>query len=113
MNLLLKLIVPHAWARNQYSLPTLIENNSVVCLQEDISPEINIRFGHESLTLDAWSIHHQYSALCTVMGPGMTSQLQENEFIREIFQLGARLTNTGINGNAKVKQTKLERVSGL
>ncbi|KAH8323425.1 hypothetical protein KR067_008614, partial [Drosophila pandora] len=78
-------------------------------LEEDISPEINIRFGHESLTLDAWSIHHQYSALCTVMGPGMTSQLQENEFIREIFQLGARLTNTGINGNAKVKQTKLER----
>ncbi|KAH8283613.1 hypothetical protein KR018_009401, partial [Drosophila ironensis] len=78
-------------------------------LEEDISPEINIRFGHESLTLDAWSIHHQYSSLCTVMGPGMTSQLQENEFIRDIFQLGPRLTNTGINGNAKVKQSKLER----
>ncbi|KAI8043704.1 hypothetical protein M5D96_005042, partial [Drosophila gunungcola] len=78
-------------------------------LEEDISPEINIRFGHESLTLDAWSIHHQYSALCTVMGPGMTSQLQENEFIRDIFQLGPRPTNTGINGNAKVKQSKLER----
>ncbi|XP_017130297.1 interferon-related developmental regulator 1 [Drosophila elegans] len=78
-------------------------------LEEDISPEISIRFGHESLTLDAWSIHHQYSALCTVMGPGMTSQLQENEFIRDIFQLGSRPTNTGINGNAKVKQSKLER----
>jgi len=49
--------------------------------------------------------------MCTVMGPGMTSQLQENEFIRDIFQLGARPTNTGINGNAKVKQSKLERVS--
>ncbi|XP_022226318.2 interferon-related developmental regulator 2 isoform X2 [Drosophila obscura] len=78
-------------------------------LEEDISPEINIRFGTESLTLDAWSIHHQYSALCTVMGPGMTSQLQENEFIRDIFELGARPTNTGINGNAKIKPTKLER----
>ncbi|XP_016973278.1 interferon-related developmental regulator 1 [Drosophila rhopaloa] len=78
-------------------------------LEEDISPEISIRFGHESLTLDSWSIHHQYSALCTVMGPGMTSQLQENEFIRDIFQLGPRPTNTGINGNAKVKQSKLER----
>nr|XP_016945325.1 interferon-related developmental regulator 2 [Drosophila suzukii] len=78
-------------------------------LEEDISPEISIRFGHESLTLDSWSIHHQYSAMCTVMGPGMTSQLQENEFIRDIFQLGARPTNTGINGNAKVKQSKLER----
>ncbi|XP_060666231.1 interferon-related developmental regulator 2 [Drosophila nasuta] len=78
-------------------------------LEEDISPEINIRFGNDSLTLDAWSIHHQYSALCTVMGPGMTSQLQENEFIRDIFQLGPRPTNTGINGNAKTKQSKLER----
>ncbi|XP_017047400.1 interferon-related developmental regulator 2 [Drosophila ficusphila] len=78
-------------------------------LEEDISPEISIRFGNESLTLDAWSIHHQYSALCTVMGPGMTSQLAENEFIRDIFQLGPRPTNTGINGNAKVKQSKLER----
>ncbi|EDW25664.1 GL26710 [Drosophila persimilis] len=78
-------------------------------LEEDISPEINIRFGTESLTLDSWSIHHQYSALCTVMGPGMTSQLQENEFIRDIFELGARPTNTGINGNAKIKPTKLER----
>ncbi|KAH8393673.1 hypothetical protein KR200_009340, partial [Drosophila serrata] len=78
-------------------------------LEEDISPEISIRFGNESLTLDAWSIHHQYSALCTVMGPGMTSQLQENEFIRDIFQLGPRPTNTGINGNAKVKPSKLER----
>lgn len=78
-------------------------------LEEDISPEISIRFGNESLTLDAWSIHHQYSALCTVMGPGMTLQLAENEFIRDIFELGPRPTNTGINGNAKVKQSKLER----
>ncbi|XP_017075467.1 interferon-related developmental regulator 2 [Drosophila eugracilis] len=78
-------------------------------LEEDISPEISIRFGTESLTLDSWSIHHQYSALCTVMGPGMTLQLQENEVIREIFQLGPRPTNTGINGNAKIKQSKLER----
>ncbi|EDX03540.1 GD22793 [Drosophila simulans] len=78
-------------------------------LEEDISPEISIRFGTESLTLDSWSIHHQYSAMCTVMGPGMTSQLQENEFIRDIFQLGPRPTNTGINGNAKVKPSKLER----
>ncbi|XP_030240336.1 interferon-related developmental regulator 2 [Drosophila navojoa] len=78
-------------------------------LEEDISPEISIRFGHDSLTLDAWSIHHQYSALCAVMGPGMTSQLQENEFIRDIFQLGPRPNNMGINGNAKVKQSKLER----
>ncbi|EDW03093.1 GH11052 [Drosophila grimshawi] len=78
-------------------------------LEEDISPEINIRFGQDALTLDAWSIHHQYSSLCAIMGPGITSQLQENEFIRDIFQLGPKPTNTGINGHVTTKQSKLER----
>ncbi|KAM7353207.1 interferon-related developmental regulator 1 isoform 1-T4 [Cochliomyia hominivorax] len=76
-------------------------------LEEDISPEINIRFGSECLVLDSWAIHHQYSALCVVMGPGMTSQLQENDFIREIFGLGAKLNQN--NGASKVKASKLER----
>lgn len=43
------------------------------------------------------------------MGPGMTSQLQENDFIREIFGLGAKLNQT--NGASKFKASKLERVS--
>ncbi|XP_011191458.1 interferon-related developmental regulator 2 [Zeugodacus cucurbitae] len=75
-------------------------------LEEDTSPEINIRFGTECLLLDSWAIHHQYSALCTIMGPGMTSQLQENDFIRDIFQLGAKLVD---DGHVKTKQSKLER----
>lgn len=76
-------------------------------LEEDISPEINVRFGSECLVLDSWAIHHQYSALCGVMGPGMTSQLQENEFIRDIFQLGDKLAvNTALKNG---KQSKMER----
>lgn len=77
--------------------------------QDDILPEITIRFGSECLVLDSWAIHHQYSALCVVMGPGMTNQLQENDFIRDIFGLGSKV-NT-MNGSAKVKASKLERVS--
>lgn len=80
-------------------------------LQEDISPEISIRFGTECLVLDSWAIHHQYSALCVVMGPGMTSQLQENDFIREIFGLGAKLNQN--NGASRVKTSKLERVNSF
>lgn len=76
-------------------------------LEEDISPEITIRFGTESLLLDSWAIHHQYSALCVVMGPGMTSQLQENDFIREMFALGTKPNTT--NGVPKNKASKLER----
>uniref|UniRef100_A0A1A9UH50 IFRD_C domain-containing protein n=1 Tax=Glossina austeni TaxID=7395 RepID=A0A1A9UH50_GLOAU len=74
---------------------------------DDILPEITIRFGSECLVLDSWAIHHQYSALCVVMGPGMTNQLQENDFIRDIFGLGSKV-NT-MNGSAKSKASKLER----
>ena len=45
------------------------------------------------------------------MGPGMTSQLQENDFIREIFGLGTKLNQS--NGATKTKASKLERVSIL
>lgn len=39
----------------------------------------------------------------------MTSQLQENDFIREIFQLGEKVVvNATLKGG---KQSKLERVS--
>ncbi|XP_073822685.1 interferon-related developmental regulator 1 isoform X1 [Musca autumnalis] len=76
-------------------------------LEEDISPEITIRFGSESMVLDSWAVHLQYSALCTIMGPGMTSQLQENEFIRDIFGLGTKLDTA--NGAPKLKASKLER----
>lgn len=77
-------------------------------LEEDISPEINIRFGTESLLLDTWAVHHQYTALCSVMGPGMTSHLQENDFIRDIFQLGSKVT--GLTPLPKTnKSSKLER----
>lgn len=43
------------------------------------------------------------------MGPGMTSQLQENEFIRDMFGLGGKVNAT--SGAPKIKASKLERVS--
>lgn len=41
------------------------------------------------------------------MGPGMTSHLRENDFLREILQLGSKLIQP--NGMAVFKQKKLER----
>lgn len=76
-------------------------------LKEDISPEIAIRFGTESLDLDTWAIHHQYTALCAIMGPGMTSHLSENDFMRDVLQLGNKVVLPA--GTAINKQTKLER----
>lgn len=75
-------------------------------LEEDESPEINIRFGTESLLIDSWAVHHQYSALCAAMGPGMTIHLRENEFIRDILQLGVKLVQEDIINS---KRTKIEK----
>lgn len=45
------------------------------------------------------------------MGPGMSFQLRENEFVRDIFGLGPKISST--NNSAKTKTSKLERVIGL
>lgn len=76
--------------------------------QEDISPEITIKFGTESLVLNTWALHHQYTAMCTITGPGMTLHLQENDFIRSIFELGPKLVFDPTVANQK--QSKLEKV---
>jgi len=76
-------------------------------LEEDISPEIQIRFGKEILLLDTWSINIQYQKLCDIIGPGITKHLAENEFLRDILQLGPKLAQT--NGPPVNKQSKLER----
>lgn len=76
-------------------------------LQEDITPEIQIRFGKEILELDTWSINIQYEKLCDIIGPGITTHLTENEFLRDILQLGAKIVQP--NGVPINKQSKLER----
>lgn len=76
-------------------------------MQEDITPEIQIRFGKEILELDTWSINIQYQKLCDIIGPGITTHLTENEFLRDILELGAKVVQG--NGVPLSKQSKLER----
>lgn len=49
----------------------------------------------------------QYEKMCDIIGPGMTIHLAENELLREVFQLGSKVTN--LNGVSFQKQSKLER----
>ncbi|XP_058832588.1 interferon-related developmental regulator 2 isoform X2 [Topomyia yanbarensis] len=60
-------------------------------LEEDISPEISIKFGKETLLLDTWSLHHQYICLRNALGFGMNVHLSENGFLRDVLQLGAKM----------------------
>lgn len=57
--------------------------------------------------MDTWSINIQYEKLCDIIGPGITTHLAENEFLRDILQLGAKIVQP--NGVPVHKQTKLER----
>lgn len=54
-----------------------------------------------------WSITVQYEKLCDIIGPGITSHLMENEFLRDVLQLGAKLSNVNVPANNK--QSKMER----
>lgn len=69
-------------------------------VEEEISPEIAIQVGNgvtkEQLILDTWAVHHQYNSICTLLGSGMNIHLLENEFIRDIFQMGEKLDPTQV-----------------
>lgn len=45
--------------------------------------------------------------MCDAIGPGITTHLAENDFLRDIFQLGSK--NVQLNGIPPNKQSKLER----
>lgn len=57
--------------------------------------------------MDTWSANIQYDRLCDIVGPGITTHLAENEFLRDILQLGEKITQA--NGVTRNKQSKLER----
>lgn len=93
--------------RNPFLVNPVLKVDSLHSTQEDITPEIQIRFGKEILDLDTWSINTQYQKLCDIIGPGITTHLAENEFLRDILGLGAKIVQT--NGVPMGKQSKLER----
>lgn len=79
-------------------------------LEEDITPEMIIRFGSETLEVDTWSVNIQYDRLCDIVGPGITTHLMDNSLLRDILQLGAKIVQN--NGVPVSKQSKLERRLG-
>lgn len=69
---------------------------------------MQVRFGQEMLLLDSWCRRKQYDAFCQVLGSGMNLHLTENELLRDVFELGEKLSPLNYAAN---KQTKQERVS--
>lgn len=60
-------------------------------VENDELPETTVRFGSygERLELDSWADHALYAALLGATGPGMTSHLACNEFMRDVLGMEA------------------------
>lgn len=52
-------------------------------------PAETVKFGSEQVDLDSWTKIRQYNAMKECLGSGVTSHLQENLLLRQIFDLGA------------------------
>ncbi|XP_044754858.1 interferon-related developmental regulator 1 [Coccinella septempunctata] len=66
-------------------------------IEEDVLPEVRVKFGKEVLELDSWTKRKQYDTLCTILGPGINIHLAENDFLRELFEISDPLITTGTN----------------
>lgn len=75
-------------------------------VEEGISPEIRIKYGKESTTLDTWAIHHQYTSLCTAMGNGINTHLIENDFVRDVLGLGEKIDDTSKSGKSTLSKAQ-------
>lgn len=75
-------------------------------VEEDVVPEMHVRFGKEVLYLEGWCARTQYNACCRLLGPGINIHLAENQLLREIFHLG----NKVVPVLTTQKTSKLERV---
>lgn len=75
-------------------------------VENDEPPNIQIRFGQETLALDSWCKKKQYDAFCQVLGSGTNLHLSENELLRDVLELGEKITPLNC---AALKQSKIER----
>lgn len=69
-------------------------------------PTFDVRFGDERLSIDSWVQRRQYDMFCHVLGAGINTHLQENEFVREVLGLGPPIPSSAL---ASLKADKAQR----
>jgi Interferon-related developmental regulator (IFRD)/Interferon-related protein conserved region len=79
-------------------------------VEDDTLPDITIQVGSgvakEQLILDSWSIHHQYNCICNALGSGMNIHLLDNDFLRDVFQMGIKVDVAQVKLKALSKNEK-------
>uniref|UniRef100_A0A1I7TZB9 IFRD_C domain-containing protein n=1 Tax=Caenorhabditis tropicalis TaxID=1561998 RepID=A0A1I7TZB9_9PELO len=55
---------------------------------EDEAPEVNVKIGQQTLSLDSCSIKTFYDITCELLHGGLAHHLMYNEVLRDVFDLG-------------------------
>ncbi|KAH0550036.1 interferon-related developmental regulator 1 isoform X2 [Cotesia glomerata] len=74
-------------------------------IEEDIVPEMQVRFGSETMYLEGWCPRIQYHACCRLLGSGINTHLAENILLRDIFRLGDAVPAMAVQKTSKLQKT--------
>jgi hypothetical protein len=80
-------------------------------IEDQIEPEHEIiRFYKEELILNNWTRRLRYAVFRDILGTGINAHLQENDSLRDIFDLGAvKFSSQDNQTNNSFKPSKMER----
>uniref|UniRef100_A0A8C4QT61 Interferon related developmental regulator 2 n=1 Tax=Eptatretus burgeri TaxID=7764 RepID=A0A8C4QT61_EPTBU len=74
-------------------------------VEEGEAPSETVRFGSECISVDSWVRRRTYHAFREALGSGVCRHLQQNELVRDIFELGPPLLLDG----KSLKNSRLSR----
>uniref|UniRef100_UPI00359003BB interferon-related developmental regulator 2-like isoform X3 n=1 Tax=Myxine glutinosa TaxID=7769 RepID=UPI00359003BB len=74
-------------------------------VEEGEAPSETVRFGSECISVDSWVRRRTYHAFREALGSGVCRHLQQNELVRDIFELGPPLLLDG----KSLRNSKLSR----
>ncbi|XP_020629462.1 interferon-related developmental regulator 1-like [Orbicella faveolata] len=73
-------------------------------VEDGISPDEVVKFGTENMQLQSWVQRRQYTALKDVLGTGVTVHLQENDLLRDIFDLGPQVKSSEVQKTSRYQR---------
>lgn len=88
-----------------------MEFNKECCDEASNNTKEFIKVSNQYLYLDNWISKKQYKAFSDLLGNGMNIHLLENEFLRDVFELGPPVLLNGQQYDKQNKLSKMQRVS--
>lgn len=80
-------------------------------VEEGYSPSDVVKFSSQRLILNSWCRKRQYDSICAVLSSGMNLHLTENDLLRDIFGLGAAVSETNGAGRISKFERRMENIA--